>query len=601
MTAGKDVGPRDAGDDGAPRRADSPSDAAIRSMLTARADRTGSPSLDLASIVAAAGARARGGRSWVPMAQRLLPAATALAAVAITGVLVAGQIVSRPVGTAAPGGTGTVLGGTAGPSADPVPPASEAVASALPDQPALLPAQFGDLVRTRSAELAGTVVAVRGRLEIDPSPCLQRGGICANTLLLDAGGGFHVRPTGDIGPGPWDGSGPITGTFALRLTAALQDGQPVVEDIGTLTTPTDDRLTDGRIAWSADEISAGAAHVQGALAAVRGWLVRTPLHPCASILHPPGYIDNGLTFGCPDDDYLTASRYQPMQPDGSSIGAPNAIELPAGSYDSWAPDRAPFGRDSVGVEPREATYLLQLVLDDHCGPTDLCIVGPENLRWRIVGRLDSIVDPATASPTPRPSAETGLVPWTVGEIATAEATDPFALADGRLLAVRGWLIATPALRCRSQPMPSGTPSWGCDEIDWLTEDSFQPWASDGSGASVRAPMVGLRVQNGAYAAFALPSGTGGVPGGGLTPSLATFLVRGSVHDGCETLPAPSDPSAAPCAGPAIVLWEIVGRQPSTTVFFPPFPMPSLKPGETPVPGTDGSGDTPCLPAGQPCG
>jgi hypothetical protein len=257
----------------------------------------------------------------------------------------------------------------------------------------LTPAEVGDLVRTRQSELAGTIVAVAGRLEHDPSVSWGGAATCANTLLADAGGGFHVKPVGDIGPGPWDGSGPKTGTFVLRVTAGLEGGRPVVEYVGDLA-----HRDDGTLALSVADIVGGQIQMEGAHAAVDGWLVRDEPHSCGSISRP-----SGIAYGCPTDDWLTASEYQPMRPGGSMIGPLDALLLSSGSYDQWAPEPARSNTGGVGVAPRRATYLLWLVMDG-CGPTADCYEGPENLHWRIVGRFDPIPGlPSNAGPSSSPT------------------------------------------------------------------------------------------------------------------------------------------------------------------------------------------------------
>jgi hypothetical protein len=127
---------------------------------------------------------------------------------------------------------------------------------------------------------------------------------------------------------------------------------------------------------------------------VVGWLVRDPLHPCASDPRNPVVV-----YGCPTDDYLSEDQFQPLQADGSSIGPPAAIYLSTGSYDRWAPDPAPVGADGRGVEPRHAIYLLWLI-SDGCGPNADCATPPP--RWRIVGRFDPI-PPGPAIPSPSPT------------------------------------------------------------------------------------------------------------------------------------------------------------------------------------------------------
>jgi hypothetical protein len=350
------------GDEGGP----APTDDAIRAMIEARADRAGPVRFD-ASVVAARAVRdARTQPNPPSLLPRLAVAVTSVAAAVLLGLVIALPLGSRPA--SAPPSTGASVPIASGP-----PP------TAAPAR-LLSAAELGELVRTRAADLAGTIVAVRGRLERDPSILCISGQICANTLLADSGAGFHLRPVGDSGPGPWDGSGPKTGTFAVRITATLESGRPVVEFVGDLV-----NRDDGTFVLSVADILAGAVQMEGAYAAVDGWLVRTPLHPCASDPNPPP----GPTYGCPDDDWLTESAFQPLRPDGSSVGPVDALYLPIGSYDEWAPNPAAFGRDSVGVEPRRATYLLWKA-PGGCGPNADCLQVP---RWRIVGRFDPIIDP----------------------------------------------------------------------------------------------------------------------------------------------------------------------------------------------------------------
>jgi hypothetical protein len=118
--------------------------------------------------------------------------------------------------------------------------------------------------------------------------------------------------------------------------------------------------------------------------------------------------------------------------------------------------------------------------------------------------------------------------------------------------VRGWLVATPPLRCQARPIPSGLPNYRCDERDWLTDERFQPWTTDGTTGSARDPAVGLQVQIGAYEAFAPNPAISS--GGGREPRLGTYLVRFSVHAACEYARAGPD-----CAGGLLFTWEIVDR------------------------------------------
>jgi hypothetical protein len=370
-----------------------PTDDAIREMIEARAGRAGPIQFDASAVASRAVRLARARPGPPAVLPRVAIAATSVAAAAVLALVIALPLGNRPA--------------SAPPSNVPSAPfASGPTATAAPAR-VLSPAELGELVRTRAAELDGTLVAVQGRLERDPSVPCTSGQICANTLLADSGAGFHLRPIGDIGPGPWDGSGPKTGTFAVRITAKLEGGRPVVDFIGDLV-----NRDDGTLALSVADIVGGAVQMENAYAAVDGWLVRTPLHPCPSDPHPPP----GPTYGCPDDDSLTESAFQPLQPDGSSIGPRDAIYLPSGSYDEWALSPASFGRDSVGVEPRHATNLLWRAPGD-CGPNADCAVVP---RWRIVGRFDpipSLDEPAAPQPSQPPAVGgtyPGGIPRSVG-------------------------------------------------------------------------------------------------------------------------------------------------------------------------------------------
>jgi hypothetical protein len=164
----------------------------------------------------------------------------------------------------------------------------------------------------------------------------------------------------------------------------------MVEYIGDLA-----HRDDGTLASSVADILGGQIQMEGAYAAVDGWLVRDALHPCPSskqVLIP--------AYGCPTDDWLTDEAYQPTQSDGSMVGPRDGIYLPTSSYDQWAPNPAPFGPEGLGVEPRRATYLMWLVASPSCGPNADCFVGPADLHWRIVGRFDPIPNPDTPPTTP---------------------------------------------------------------------------------------------------------------------------------------------------------------------------------------------------------
>jgi len=360
-----------------------PTDAAIEAMLETRADRGRRFRMDVVGIVAAAGPRTRRLSFAYGALPRSSVAAGALAAVFVAATLVAGSLATHPAASSVPNVTTGSDDMSARSASPPAPPGAGPESARL-----LTPAEFGELARMQRAQGNGTIVAVNGRLLLDPTVQCHRGTVCGDTLLAGSGGGFHVKPVGDIGPGPWDGSGPMSGTFALRLSNLREAGEPVVEFVGRLMTP-----PTGQPAWFVQDLVKGAAHVEGTFAAVQGWLVRGPFRACASDPHP-----TVVAYGCPTDDWLTESFFQPLQADGSSIGPPAAISLSSGSYDRWAREPLRTGRDGLGVEPRYATYLLWLV-SDGCGPNADCAIPPP--RWRIVGRFDPIpVGPTIPEPSP---------------------------------------------------------------------------------------------------------------------------------------------------------------------------------------------------------
>jgi hypothetical protein len=356
----------------------------IRAMLVARAGRAivgeshGHALLARAGELAAAEPRDRRGR-W-----RLtgpLPRFASAAASLVAGVLVV-ALVAVPLANRPPASTILSVGPSTAIASSP--PAATPTATLVPEAQVMTSHELGSLIESRGAELAGFVVAAEGKLMLDPSVLCARGTVCGNTILAGAGASFLIKPVGDIGPGPWDGSGPKSGTFALRITDDRGDGgRTIVEYLGDLLTAAD------RLAWSVDDLLAGEARECCGYVAVRAWLVRTPFHPCPTIQAAPG---NGVVatrpvYGCPTDDWLTDERQQPLRADGSSLGPANGLYMPSGTYDEWAPDPTAFG---LGVEPREATYLLAWRAVAPCGPLADCYVGPEHYHWMMQGRLDPI-------------------------------------------------------------------------------------------------------------------------------------------------------------------------------------------------------------------
>lgn len=363
-----------------------PTDDEIRTMLAARAGRAtvGGSQWEalLAGVreLAAAEPRDRRGRLGVagPL-PRFASAAASLLAAALVLALVAVPIANRPPASAVP---------SLGPSAAAIAPSAPAptpTASPMPEASLLTPQELGALIESRGAEFIGFVVAAKGNLMLDPSVLCARGTVCGNTILAGAGASFVIKPVGDIGPGPWDGSGPKAGTFALRITDDLGDGgRTIVEYLGDLL-PAPDGL-----AWSVGDLLEGKARDEVGYVAVRAWLVRTPFRPCPTIQAAPGNdgVATRPVYGCPSDEYLTDDQLQPLRADGSSLGPEmdSYLFMPSRTYDEWAPDPTAFG---LGVEPRRATYLLAWRAIG-CGPLADCYVGPEDYHWLMQGRLDPI-------------------------------------------------------------------------------------------------------------------------------------------------------------------------------------------------------------------
>jgi hypothetical protein len=333
----------------------------------------------------------------------------------------------------------------------------------------------------------------------------------------------------------------------IRFTPEIENGLPIVEALGELRTGMSGGLTSTVIELLYDEVGA-----VGSYAAVGGWLVRTPLHPCASFSVPSDAPSDLPTYGCPEADYLTDAEFQPVRPDGST-GPAKGILLPIESYAKWAPNPAVL---SSGVQPRRATFLLQLVHESACGPTDDCLAGPLIRRWQIAARLEPIPE-LNAAPMPSASTMDPVAPssgdaWTVARLVSL----PVRTSPADFL-VRGYLVASPPLRCyRAEPVPSGLPDYGCGEFDWLTDDPFQPWVADGITGSTRQPPVGIRVQNGAYQAFAPDPSPGQF--GAREPRLGTYVVRFGVRSSCDY--AIRSPDTTCLGGPSFT-WEVVGRLP----------------------------------------
>lgn len=499
----------------------------IRSMLEARADRLRPRPFEVPSLIAdVPQATTRSG--WLgTFAPRLSVAAIAAVVVLVAAAVVTGPLLLLPAGSE-------------GPSASRSEVASPEGSTAAPETVRMLTAaELGDLARTRSAELGSRLAAVRGALTIAFDPRCS-GAACATATLNGAGEGVVLR----LGPDFFDlgvGSGTMNGAYVVRFTAERDRDRPVVDVLGRLITEHADSFTS-----SVHQLIAEDPGRTGSYAAVDGWLVRSAFHPCPSYVVP-------TIYGCPTDEYLTDEAFQPMRPDGSSVGPAKSIYMPAGSYQNWAPD--PLADPDGGVAPRRAVYLLQKQRASGCAGSDGDCRMLASQWGMIAGRLDPIPPvppgspPPSRAPSQSPIATASGDPWTVAVLLGSK----YESAADYL--VRGWLVATPPLRCLSRPVPYGLPDYGCDEVDWLTDEAFQPWVTKPQGAEVRAPEVGMRVQNGAYAAFA-PSPGFGEPGGGREPRLGTWIVRFGIRSTCEY--AQLDPDVA-CAGGPFFTWEVIRR------------------------------------------
>jgi hypothetical protein len=349
------------------------------------------------------------------------------------------------------------------------------------------------------------------------------------------------------GPDPAD-FGLVDRTYVVRITGDLVDGLPVVDLLGEIATGRAGGLT-----VTVDEVLKGGLGAGGQFVAINGWLVRDALHPCPALPLASGTPSDGPKYGCPDDDYLTDLEFQPLQGDGSSVGPPDGLFLPAGTYDQWAPSPAFFGQYGVGVVPRRATYLVRLVASNPgkelpCGSAAGCSLVTV-VRWQIVGRLDPIPElPSTPAELASPSeAPVHSVADFVGGLPADIRPSEFT--------IRAYLVSTPPLKCVGAA-PPGLPDYSCGERDWLTDEPFQPWVADGNTGSTRDPAVGLRVENGAYDLFAPDPGIGAHAA--REPRLGTYLVRFAVHSTCDyAIQSPANG----CLGGPIFTWEVIGRLP----------------------------------------
>lgn len=504
----------------------------VRSMLEARAERLRPAPLDVPALIADVPQAAIRPGWFGTLAPRLSVAVAAAAMVLVTSALVVGPLAVQPAGSQVPSASSAAV-------------TSPGASTGAPEAVRMLIApELGDLARTRSAELDARLAAVRGTLTVLLDPRCS-GAACATVTLEGAGEGFALRLgpdfVGDVGT---DGSGTTNGAYVVRFSAERNHDRPVVVVLGRLINERAEGFTS-----SVRQLVAEDPGRPGSYAAIDGWLVRSPLRLCPLTVSPT----DTPTYDCPSADYLTDEEFQPARRGGGAMRPERGISLPTGSYTTWAPD--PMTIADSGVAPRRAVYLLQRQQDSAC-PGYGAGCGLQVSRWGVItGRLDPIPpypseSPAVSlAPDPSPISATSGDPWTVADLLGTRHE-----SNAEYL-VRGWLVATPPLRCLAPPLPSGLPDYGCDEVDWLTDEAFQPWVTTAQVAGIRAPDVGMRVQNGAYAAFA-PSPGFGEPGGGREPRFGIWLVRFAVYSTCDY--GALDPGVA-CAGGPLFTWEVIRR------------------------------------------
>lgn len=291
---------------------------------------------------------------------RLVAAASAFAVVVALAVVVATLPANRFPVFATPSAPGATAGSA--------PPPVSARAHILDaDELRRALAANTDALRERIVIVRGVLLAATAVDCRQPCP----------SVFLNGVPGILVQPVGDVGPGPWDGSPRLAGTFALRVSTTSSRGDPpILEFLGSVKPS---RAGD---IWRVSDLVAEDPADGAALYLVHGWIVQTPLHSCPSSAAANPYPS--LQYGCPADTYVTDERFEPERPDGSVVGPSVGLYVQNGSG---------------GLAPAEGDFLVDRIVVPSCGPNADCLVRPEDRHWRVVATVAPLPVAPTSSTT----------------------------------------------------------------------------------------------------------------------------------------------------------------------------------------------------------
>ena len=306
-------------------------------------------------------------------ARALLPLATVLAVIVVMATAILGTAPLQLSGSSPSASPGASI---------PASPSSNRVLTLSELQAAVDASAFDRADRTVIADASIDRAAMLGRL----GPLCLAGDTCSIGLLTgihgpDAGdeNGVLVQAGPDVRAVVSPSGDPLTGLLALTI-----HGRRTIELLGVVrVTPS------GEFLWPATETAArGALEMDPAHAiAIRGWLARTNTHVAYDCYIRPGSpppTDSPFE-GCGASAWIASVATAGLR------SAPfGSIKVQLGAYSTFAPD--PVIESDGTVEPRLATYLLRVVVDPNCGPT-------ECRGWRVVGRV-SEPPPTAAEPSP---------------------------------------------------------------------------------------------------------------------------------------------------------------------------------------------------------